>query len=679
MADILEVDQRFLPIGSTPLHLAANNNDTKTLTQLFHSFSDASSMIDRLDGHGRTPLVVALQNGRTEAAIALINFGASLKTLYQSNQTILDVLATEPFRPIVRGLLQLDTPVALSVDHVSPLVHELAYDDGENAESTVILDDLLSKFTGVDAKDHLGYTALHYASVRGNLNLVLLLMRFSADPCIPNTSGSTALHLASGKGHLKVVKALVTNVPELRSVLNAQDNLGRTPLHLALYNRRFTVIRYFVEEFKPDLDLSVRDNQGHSLPTLLYTVRFSPGIRLEETVALPCLSPEEATWMLHDSVAQECIEGVVSALSYGAIINSFDLMQQTPFLLASKLGNLEICKALVENGGNPNAHDAAMKTPMHYVCELGHVQVMEYILTLPDINLQLFYSTYDHPLTVEQLNTLVLYFQENPGAQRPSCWIDWLTLAASNPAVSPQAFNSLVDEICPSDWLQHLLTAQFPEKDEKTLKIERDADVSLYPLLSALVEIEKDKAPPSLPHAWRPRQRSMIKKVMKECKPFISQKEPSAFVFKTFKQAKGKRPPFRKRFSGPRCTLESLRNNKYRALLYCTVVYQNISVFEYLLRRCLEQVPDCTKILFVGTSAENVDVEEFLKAIAKQFPSLEASFDSLQVTEYLKKIFHEKLTTTEASMPRDILIYLLSSELIRNYHLFLYWTPCILD
>lgn len=673
MADILEVDRHFLPIGSTPLHLAANNNDTKTLTQLLHSYSDISSIIDRLDGHGRTPLTVALQNGRTEAAVVLIRFGASLKMLYQSDQTILNVLATEPFRPIVRGLLQLDTHVNLSVDHVAPLIHELAFNDGQDAEPAASMDNILSNFAAVDAKDNLGCTALHYASIKGNLNLVLLLMKFSANPCITNTSGSTALHLASGKGHLEVVRAILTDLAELRSALNAQDNLGRTPLHLALYNQQFTVVRYFIEEFKHDLDMSVRDSQGHSPPTLLYTVRFSIGIKREETLALPCLSQEEATWMLHDSVAEESMEGVALALSCGAIVNSFDFMQQTPLLLASKLGHVEMCKILAENGGDPNVHDTALKAPMHYACELGHVKVMEYLLTLPEINLDLFYSTYDHPLTVEQLNTLVLYLRENPHAQRPSCWIDWLTLAASNPDVSTQTFNSFAEEICPHDWIQQLMAAQFPEDDEKMLKIESDPAVSSYPLLSALIEV--DNTPLSLPpvrqhlyHRRLRRQLSSLKIVMKERKPFTSQKEPNMFVFKSFRQTK--QPPLILSFSGPRFTLESCvgaSNNKYRALLQCTVVYKNIGIFEFLIRRCLEEAPDCLDTLFVGSSAENVDVQEFLKAIIKHFPILESSFDSLQLTEYLKTMFNEKFKSEKESVPRDILICLLSGGLLRMY------------
>lgn len=403
----------------------------------------------------------------------------------------------------------------------------------------------------------------------------------------------------------------------------------------------------------------------------------------EKTLALPCLSQEEATWMLHDRVSQGCKEGVVSALSYGAIINSFDFMQQTPLLLASKLGHLEICKVLVENGGNPNVYDAAMKTPMHYVCELGHVSVMEYLLTLPELGLNLFYSTYNHPLSVEQLNKLVVYFKENPSAQRPSCWVEWLALAASNPAMTPQAFNTFADEICPSDWMQLLLSTQYTEADKRTVDLETafDSEMSSYPLLSFLVEADKRTVDLetgldaemhvssfSSPRQQRHHPYPSIKAFMKEHKPFTSKKVPNQFVFKSFKQAKSKRPSFRKCFSGPRFALESrvgVQNNKFRTLLYCTVVYKNTAMFEYLLQRFLEQMPSSRDLLFVGTSTENGDVQKFLEVIAKQFAILESTLSSLQLTDYLKAVFDRNLKPTEHSLQRDILFYLLSGEWTR--------------
>lgn len=648
MAAVFEVSRDLLPIGSSPLHLAANNNDLKTLSQLLHSYKDVASSIDCLDGHGRTPLIVALQNGRFDVAVTLICFGASVNIMYEGDKTISDILATKPFRSIVVNLLRSDTcPYeALSNAHVVPLCHELAYLDGEDAEMAIIMSNILKNFSVVNTKDHLGNTPLHYASIRGSLSLVQALLGCLADPMAPNSSGSTSVHLACDKGHLEVVRSLLANLSDPKLALNVQDDLGRTSLHVALYRQQFSTVLFFLKEFMPLFDLSLRDRQGHTPSTLLYTLRFSLSsskTALLLAIALPCLSKEEATWMLHDCVSQGSTEGVLLALSNGGIVNSFDFMQQTPLLLACKLGHLEVCQSLAGNGGDPNVHDAAMKTPMHYACELGHDEVTEFLLSLPQLKLQLFYRTYPHPLSIEQLNLLVLYFKENSSAQKPAVfWPDWLALAASNPSISAHAFASLAEEICPPNWVQNLLNFELPNP------VTTSSPSLSYPLLSALVEIKK------------PRRSGRGLKG----KPFTVQNESDEFVFESFKQTQRRRRQRKWREvkvrSGPRLLLESCGHNKCRALLVCSLRYNNIKLFEYLLGKCLEQVPSCQRSLFVGDSTDKPHVLEFVTALARQSHVVELTLSSMELTGYVQEVFHEQLKATEYSFLRDLLFYLMS-------------------
>ena len=56
----------------------------------------------------------------------------------------------------------------------------------------------------MNIRDMNGETALHFASVSGNLKIVQLLLCQGADMSIRDNSGDTALSYASNLGHLDV-------------------------------------------------------------------------------------------------------------------------------------------------------------------------------------------------------------------------------------------------------------------------------------------------------------------------------------------------------------------------------------------------------------------------------------------------------------------------------------------
>lgn len=61
-----------------------------------------------------------------------------------------------------------------------------------------------------------GQTALHYCCLKGNLELVKLLVRFGADVRLANRDGWNPLHIAAYGGHNDIFLFLMT-VPVRRS------------------------------------------------------------------------------------------------------------------------------------------------------------------------------------------------------------------------------------------------------------------------------------------------------------------------------------------------------------------------------------------------------------------------------------------------------------------------------
>ena len=522
MAGILELDPELLPLGASPLHLAANQQDVEPLTVLLET---DCSLINELDRHGRTPLVVAIKNGRLNAARVLIQYGANLDVQCgEGNQTIMQVLSAPIFHSFIESLILQEIVLPFTSDTLAPLLPMAAYDG-----TVDLIVKLVTQYNvDVNCKDYMQQTALHYSCQRGNIECVHLLLEFNADMLVPNSSGSTALHLVCASGDLETAKVILQRVHSLESLLNAQDTLGCTPVHVALYSSQYEVLLYILTHFSQHLDLTLADHNGHTLPGLLFTFRCSMEVIPDPYKhTLPFLCKEEATWLLHTGVAQDDLLLCSFSIDHGADINCFDFMQQSPLLLAAKLGLLEICELLATHGADPNAADIAGKTPLVYAAELDHLKVVVFLLSLPAIDPNPLYIIHNQPVSQQLLCSLLTYFEHNLSAPKPNNWRKWLALAA--PKATEEAFGNLVEAICPPDWIECLLSEQDSSQD-LVQPPNLEEKVSVLPLYA---EEEPDHEPS------RKDLRSIsLKKARKLMKPFECTKKEKLVSRKTFKRLK---------------------------------------------------------------------------------------------------------------------------------------------
>ncbi len=662
MADILEVEHQFYPLGSTPLHLAANNNDTKTLSQLLHSYYNIGDRIDLLDGNGRTPLVVALQNGRMEAAVLLIQSGANLKMQYSENKTVIDVLSDNRFFQVLNRLAELSFLKPLNSNSVIPLLASLAYKCSEKELRKI--ESILTAFPNlIDMKDNLECTPLHYAVTAGNTDAVALLLRFSPNIEVKNPYGNTALHIACYKGHLAIVEMILDQVEDSQSLLKLKNLLEQTPLHVAMYSKQLAIVEYIIIKHRASLDLSLRDTEGHTLATLLFSLRFNFGFDVEKTLSIPCLSIDEATWLLHRCVWCQNIVGVVSSLSQAAIVNSFDFMQQAPLLIASQLGDVGMCRALVESGANPNVYDESYKTPLHYACKRGWEDVFKYLLSLDDIDLNLYYQTYNDPLTLRQIESLLDYYKYSASSQLPEHWLDWLALAASNESITSNTFAVFAQEICPSNIASLITQIQECEVVPPT-KICVDqalqTEISTFPLLSVLIRSNQSV------HNNSPLSISDFRKHAKSPTP---PKFPS-FDFKSFGRAKPQKFPRKLQYFGPRYSLSICQGDSLISFLYCLLVHKNFQVFQWTLTEALGVLPDCVGSMFPRGLKHQSNGQLLLDMIGQHFEQLESFLISLDIIDLIKTRLIErqphkyglKKQDQEFCMTKAVLLYLLSGE-----------------
>lgn len=114
---------------------------------------------------------------------------------------------------------------------------------------------LLLQGINVNSKDKAGYTALHYASRAGHLDVCKYLLSKGADiDAITKCGEATSLHRAASVGKYEIVKFLIDNKADVRR----KDADGKTILHRATESQNEKIIKLVIDtcfELKNEKDL----------------------------------------------------------------------------------------------------------------------------------------------------------------------------------------------------------------------------------------------------------------------------------------------------------------------------------------------------------------------------------------------------------------------------------------
>eukprot|EP00644_Phytophthora_capsici_P018098 jgi/Phyca11/113969/e_gw1.25.157.1 len=309
--------------GNNSLHLAAKCGHLEVVTLLLPKMlRTAPDHVYAVNSKGFTPLSLAILNGYERVAIYLLAMTTPLfvdPVLPGRKRTLLHEAARRGLETVVAKLLQLfpqhftgaerDIWTQRTALHEALLVGIEVVQEGErfpwtrhhthNYRSTystaqeeaehalAVLETLLAKapHAPLNAADFLGFTPLHIAAARGNLDAVTRLLAFGADVTVKDQQDRTAWRVALLRGHdacfqeirrkwlLDVVSNSSSGQKATESSSRAATPAGSTlSLHPQLDQELFSAcergdvakMRFFVDEL--EVSVNIKDVEtGKSL------------------------------------------------------------------------------------------------------------------------------------------------------------------------------------------------------------------------------------------------------------------------------------------------------------------------------------------------------------------------------------------------------------------------------
>jgi palmitoyltransferase len=101
-----------------------------------------------------------------------------------------------------------------------------------------------------------GYTAIHYASYRGNIEVINLLVNNGADIEVSNKRGLNVLHMAC-QGNQPA--SLIYFKEKVSLNIQSVDDMGSTPLHWACYTGSENAVSFLLSW---KINVNAQDREG---------------------------------------------------------------------------------------------------------------------------------------------------------------------------------------------------------------------------------------------------------------------------------------------------------------------------------------------------------------------------------------------------------------------------------
>ncbi|MHB1949057.1 MAG: ankyrin repeat domain-containing protein [Gammaproteobacteria bacterium] len=337
--------------NNLPLILAAKLNHMPLAQALI---IQNATPIQQNPGDENTALHIALKQGNVEMFYLL--FENMPKTKHNLNiankdgETLLHIAAEKGLEAIMDSILKIDPTLIFKKDKAgnTPL-HTLA-----KSSNVKLIDRLATEAKGLDFNipNRAGERPVHIAAQFGNNEMIKTLIKHGAIN-IPDEEGNSLLHLAARHGKVNTMKMLID---DFKADLESKNSQGQTPLFLAVLKGKDQAAKDLIAS-KAATNLT--DNAGNS-PLHLLSKNSPEFIKKMVTEYKLDINQKNKLGETPLSIyIKESKNDLLKALlEHGKFdLNAADQNKLTPLHHASKSGNVEAAKLLIQKGANINIED----------------------------------------------------------------------------------------------------------------------------------------------------------------------------------------------------------------------------------------------------------------------------------------------------------------------------------
>ena len=210
------------------------------------------------------------------------------------------------------------------------------------------------------------YEPLHYAAIKGDLNMYKFIHYKLEDKNPKNDDGWMPIHFASRHGRSRIVEFIIGNLEDK----NPKDNLGLTPLCILAANGHLDVFKC-IAKYEENINLACADGvtplhiaaANRNVDICNYILKIVTNKNPKDKSGITPLhsAAEHGLLDLYKAIAQSLEDK-----------NPANEDRVTPLYLAAQRGQVEVCEYILENVStkNPQVKDGA--TPLHAAATNGH-------------------------------------------------------------------------------------------------------------------------------------------------------------------------------------------------------------------------------------------------------------------------------------------------------------------
>jgi serine/threonine-protein phosphatase 6 regulatory ankyrin repeat subunit B len=363
-------------LGRTALYYAAVNGHEEIVSLLLSQ----GARDDIADQDGRTPLAIAASGGHLGVVKILLQHtgGQGLEETDTGGRTALYYASENGHEEMVGYLLSQGARADIT-DSVGRSPFTWAAFMGHMGVAKMLVQHMEGQ--GLNETDKDGLTALHWAAIEGQEEMVSYLLSQGAQADITDQEGITPFMEAAWKGHVGVAKMLLQHMGA--EGLDETGKDGLTALHMAAIEGHEDIMAFLLsqgaqadtsdqEGITPFMDAAF----GGNLSVVKMILQHMGGKGLDET--------DNEGWTAVYHAATEGHEEMVGyLLRKGAQAGITDSVGRSPFTWAAMRGHLGVVKMLLQHTGGKglNQTDDKGVTALHWAGFKGHEEIVTFLLS----------------------------------------------------------------------------------------------------------------------------------------------------------------------------------------------------------------------------------------------------------------------------------------------------------